>query len=114
MKKIKELLPALGLVVASVAGALAAVLTDNQITTPELLGLTLLVLAGFTTYIVPRVEGVTWLKPAIAAAFAGVEALGAVLSDGISGSEWVLVGAAVVGAVNVAVTNRLVPITVSP
>ena len=109
--KLKELLPFLGLVLAVVLSYLTTALTDNRVNTEELLNLGIVLTNALTVYILPRLEGVLWLKPATAVTLALLQALTSYLTDGISASEWPLLGLAALGALGVVVTNKQVPLT---
>jgi hypothetical protein len=111
MRALKQYLPALSLVLATVLSALAAAWTDDRVTTPELLSLAVTALTAFSVYVVPRAVEAPWLKPAVAAVLAGVNAFQAFLTDGVSKAEWVLVALAILGALGVVVTNGQVPVT---
>lgn len=108
---IKQYLPSLGLVLAAALSFLATALGDSTLTLGEALNLGIVILTGVATYIVPRLEGLEWLKPATAGGLAALQALVSLLTDGITSAEWMLIGLSVLGALGVAVTNKNVPLT---
>jgi len=111
MQELKQYLPSLGLVIAAALSFMATALGDNTLTLGEALNLGIVILTGVATYIVPRLEGAEWLKPATAGGLAALQALVSLLTDGITAAEWMLIGLAVLGALGVAVTNKHVPVT---
>ncbi len=108
---LKAYAPSLGMILAAVLSYLAAALTDNVLTTAELGTACITALSALLVYVVPRLPGVLWLKPAISAALVLVNGIMAALTNGISGSEWVLIGLQVLGSLGVLATNRHVPVT---
>lgn len=107
---LKQYLPLFALVVAAVLSGLATALTDNRVDNAELLSLFILGVNALATYVVPRVEGLPWLKPVVSALLVGLQALFSYLTDGVTGQEWVLVALAALGAVGVAATNKQAPL----
>lgn len=111
MSSLKEYLPSLGLVLASVLSALAVALGDDRLQLGEALGLGVVLTTAVATYIVPRAQNATWLKPAVAAVGALFGALVMYLTDNeLTSAEWPLVALAVLGALGVVVTNGGVPV----
>lgn len=109
---IKQYLPSLGLVLATVLGAGYTALQDNRIDASEFFMILTTFCTAFTTYIVPRAAGARWLKPATAVVGAVITTLGAAfITDGISGQEWVLVALSGLAALGVLGTNAQVPLT---
>lgn len=89
----KFIVAALGIVL----GALAAALGDNLITVDEAVNLVIVALGAVATYIVPNLEtGIRrYSKLIVGALTAGVTLLASLTSDGITLSEWLMVGAAI-------------------
>lgn len=87
-------------VVGVVLAAVAAALVDGQITADEAVNLGLLALGAVTTYVVPNLEaGVgRYLKLIVSAIAAGLTLLASSLTDGVTLSEWLMIGAAVLAA----------------
>lgn len=110
---VRQYLPSIGMTVAAVLSYLAAALTDNVLTTAELGTACITALSALLVYIVPKVPGALWLKPAIGGALVVVNGIMAALTNGISGSEWVLIALQLLGALGVAATNQHVPVTTS-
>lgn len=110
MQKLKEYYPALAMVFVAVASSFAAVITDDKITSNEAVLLGLSILAALSTYIVPRVPSAPWLKSAIAFLFAGLTALQAALTDGVTTAEVVLIVIAAFGGIGVLITQSNAPV----
>lgn len=110
---IKQYLPVFGMLFAAVLQALYTAVGDNRLTTVEVLTLFLALTGAVTTYVVPRLESATWLKPVTAGATAAGVAAVAGLSDGaLSAQDWVTVGIQLlVGFGVVFATNKEVPVT---
>jgi len=111
LRPLQQYLPSIGLTLAAVLSYLAAALTDDRLTTAELGTACITALSALLVYIVPKVPGVLWLKPGIGVALVVVNGIMAGLTDGISGSEWVLIALQALGAAGVIVTNGKVPVT---
>jgi hypothetical protein len=111
---IKQYLPALGMVAATLLSSLWVALGDNVISASEWFVVTASGLGAFATYIVPRVsEGLPWLKIAVSGVTAAVVAAGAAFaSNGISGQEWMMIGTQLLVGLGIVVgTGKQVPIT---
>ena len=110
---IKQYLPVFGMLLAAVLQALYTAVGDNRLTMVEVLTLFLALTGAVTTYVVPRLESATWLKPVTAGATAAGVAAVAGLSDGaLSAQDWVTVGIQLlVGFGVVFATNKEVPVT---
>lgn len=110
---IKEYLPVLGMLLATVLQVLYVALQDNVVTGVEALNLFIALVGAVTLYVVPRFPGVLWLKPVVAAITAALMVFAdAMLSVGISPQTWVMAGIQfLVGLGIVAATNKNVPLT---
>lgn len=110
---LRQYLPALGMVLATVLGVGYTALQDNSISATEFFMIMTSLCGAVSTYIVPRVSTHKWLKPAVAALTAAVNAgAAAIVTPGISMQEWVMIGIQVlVGLGIVASTNANVPLT---
>lgn len=113
MKALKQYLPVLGMVLATVLGALYVAVQDNVLTLSEILALAISLCGALTTYVVPRLETMQWLKVAVAGVTAALVFAVSALADGsISMSEWVQVGIQLLAGLGiVAMTNSNVPVT---
>ena len=87
-------------IVGVVLAAVAAALVDGLLTPDEAVNLALLSLGAIATYLVPNLEaGIgRYLKLIIAALSAGLTLLASSLTDGVTLSEWLMIGAAVLAA----------------
>ena len=109
---VKQYLPVLGMVLATLLGAFYIALGDNKIEPSEWFMIVTQMTGSVTVYVVPRLATLTWLKPAVAAVTVGVSTAGAAfITDGISSQEWMNIGITVLGALGVVVTNSQVPVT---
>lgn len=113
MKALKQYLPVLGMVLATVLGALYVAVQDNTLSLSEILALAISLCGALTTYVVPRLETMQWLKVAVAGVTAALVFAVSALADGsISMSEWVQVGIQLLAGLGiVAMTNSNVPVT---
>jgi hypothetical protein len=108
---LKQYLPALGSVLVVVITVLAGALTDNRITMPELVVIVVALANAVMTYIVPRTTQWPWLKIAVTAVLAAVNALQGYLTDGLTANELLLVLVAGIGATGVvAATSKYAPL----
>jgi len=84
-------------IVGVVLAALAAALVDGVITPDEAVNLGLLSLGAIATYVVPNLEAGLgrYLKLIVSAIAAGLTLLASSLTDGVTLSEWLMIGAAV-------------------
>lgn len=113
MKVLKQYLPALGMVLATILGTLYASVADNSLSLTEFLTIIISLVGALTTYVVPRLESALWLKTALAGLTAAlVFAVSAVVDGVISPQEWVMVGIQLLAGLGiVAATNKNVPVT---
>lgn len=113
MKVLKQYLPALGMVLATILGTLYAAVADNSLSLTEFLTIIISLVGALTTYVVPRLESALWLKTALAGLTAAlVFAVSAVVDGVISPQEWVMVGIQLLAGLGiVAATNKNVPVT---
>jgi hypothetical protein len=113
MNALKPYLPSLGMILAAVLQALYAALDDGKVSSQELLTLFIALLGAVTLYIVPKVQGATWLKPLVAGLTAAGVAGQTAYADGhLSAQDYVTVLIQLlVGFGIVLGTNRHVPET---
>lgn len=113
MKALKQYLPSLGMVLATVLGVLYTAMQDNVLSLSEFLMLMISLAGAVTTYIVPRAESIPWLKILMAGVTAALTfAVSALVDGSISTQEWVMVGIQLLAGLGlVASTNAQVPIT---
>lgn len=111
MKALRPYLPSLGMVLAATLAALWTAASDDKITATEGFMVASAMLGALTVYIVPRMTSVGWLKPVVAAATAGVSALGAAfISDGVSMQEAFTIAIQVLAGFGIVLgTNKYVP-----
>ena len=112
MRYIKPYLPSLGMVLATVLGALYAAFADNTLSLTEFLTLVISLVGAITTYIVPRLPQAPWLKTLLAGVTAALVFAVAALVDGeISSQEWVMVFIQLLAGLGiVAATSKNAPI----
>lgn len=111
MERIKEYLPSIGMAVAAVLSVFVASTSDNRLSADEVANLVLAALGAIVTFIVPRLQGVQWLKPAVAAVTAALQFAVSVWADGITMNEWAQIILTALGALGVLATNTQVPLT---
>lgn len=90
-------------VLLAVAGVLVTALTDNVVTTPELVNVAIIGVGAVGIYVVPNApEGVArFMKTAVAFVAAALVALASFLSDGITTSEWLQIAVAAFAGIGV-------------
>lgn len=90
-------------VLLAVAGVLVTALTDNIVTTPELVNVGIIGVGAVGIYVVPNApEGAArFLKTAVAFIAAALVALASFLSDGITTSEWLQIAVAAFAGIGV-------------
>jgi hypothetical protein len=114
MKTLRQYLPSLGMAFAAVLSILYTAFQDNVLSLTEVLNLLIASVGAFVTFILPRLEGVQWLKVVCSAVTAGLVFLVSAFADnqGMSSQEWVMLGIQVlVGLGVVAGFTKDVPIT---
>ena len=84
---------------------------DRHVSGPEAVAIAIAAFTAALTWLVPLVPSAPWTKTAIGAALAGLQVLATVLDGGVSGSDWLLIAAAVTGALGIAVAPATSPAT---
>ena len=95
-----------GILAATVLSAILAALTGDQHVSPtEWVNVAIGAVGVLTVYVVPNVEGSIgkYAKAAVAGAAAVLALLQSLISDGISGTEWIQLALAMLGALGVGV-----------
>jgi hypothetical protein len=109
---VKQYLPVLGMVLATVLGAFYIALGDNKIDPSEWFVIVTQMTGSVTVYVVPRLSTLLWLKPVVAAITVAVSTAGAAfISEGISAQEWVNIAIVFLGGLGVVLSNKKVPVT---
>jgi hypothetical protein len=110
---LKQYLPTIGLIIATVASVFVTSASDNVLTGTEIGNLFLALLGAVARYLVPRLPGKVGyaLKPVITFATAALQAALSYTSNGISMSEWAMVALTALAALGVVATNKYVPTT---
>lgn len=113
MKALKQYLPTLGMVLATVLGVLYTAFADSQLTVGEILALALSLCGAVTTYVVPRLHTMLWLKTAVAGVTAALVFMVSAVAEGpMTAQSWVMVFIQLLAGLGiVAVTNKNVPVT---
>ena len=113
MKALKQYLPVLGMVLATVLGTLYSAVADNVLSLTEFLTIAISLVGALTTYVVPRLQTMPWLKVLLAGVTAAlVFAVSALVDGSISSQEWVMIFIQLLAGLGiVAVTNKNVPVT---
>lgn len=95
-----------GILVATILSAVLAALTGDQTIDPtEWINVLIGAVGVVVVYVVPNVEGSIgkYAKGAVAVAMAGLVFLQSGISDGMTSTEWIQLGLAMLGAVGVGV-----------
>lgn len=113
MKALKQYLPVLGMVLATVLGTLYTAVADSRLDLTEALTLAISLCGALTTYVVPRLQSAMWLKLAVSGVTAAlVFAVSALVDGAISPQEWVMIVIQLLAGLGiVAATNKYVPVT---
>lgn len=90
-------------VLLAIAGVLVTALTDNVVTTPELVNVGIIGVGAVGIYVVPNApEGAArFMKTAVAFVVAALVALASFLTDGITTSEWLQIAVAAFAGIGV-------------
>lgn len=90
-------------VLLAIAGVLVTALTDNIVTTPELVNVGIIGVGAVGVYVVPNApEGAArFLKTAVAFVAAALVALASFLTDGITTAEWLQIAVAAFAGIGV-------------
>lgn len=98
-------------VLLAVAGVLVTALTDNIVTTPELVNVGIIGVGAVGIYVVPNApEGAArFMKTAVAFVAAALVALSSFLSDGITPSEWLQIAIAAFAGIGVYIIPNEAP-----
>ena len=110
MERIKEYLPSIGMAIAAVLSVFVASTSDNRLTSDEIGNLLLAALGAVLVYIVPRLPGAKWLKPAVGATTAALQAALSMWVDGITANEWAQIILTALGFLGILATNKQVPL----
>lgn len=89
---LKQYLPVLGMVLATLLSTFYVALGDEVISPSEWFMVTTSFLGAVTTYVVPRFNEFAWLKTIVSAFTLAVTAAGAAfITNGISSQEWMMI-----------------------
>lgn len=110
---LKQYLPTIAVIVASVLSVFVTAATDNVLTGTEVGNLFLATLGGVLIYLVPKLPGSVgyMLKTGVTVAIAIVQAVLSFSSNGISLSEYGQIGLTALAALGVVATTKFVPTT---
>lgn len=99
-------------VLLAVAGVLVAALSDNVVTTPELVNIGIIGVGAVGVYLVPNLPAGPgrWFKTGVAFVVAALVALASFLSDGITPAEWLQVAVAAFAGIGVYIIPNEAPI----
>ena len=110
---LKQYLPTIALIVASVLSVFVTASSDNILSGTEIGNLFLALLAAVMLYLVPKLPGAVGylLKTGITAATAILQAALSFSSNGITMNEWAQVGLTALAALGVVASTKFVPTT---
>lgn len=81
---------------------------DHHVDPSEGVAIAIAACTAVLTYLAPLAPGAPWIKTAVGAILAGLQVLAtAIVGGGINGNDWLLVAAAVAGALGIAVTPAM-------
>jgi hypothetical protein len=75
---------------------------DGHIDPAEGVAIAIAACTAALTWLVPLVPGAPWTKTAVGALLAGLQVAATVIVGGIGGDDWILIAAAVLGALGIA------------
>lgn len=84
---------------------------DRHVSGPEAVAIAIAACTAALTWLVPLVPSAPWTKTAVGAALAGLQVLATVLDGGVDGNDWLLILAAVAGALGIAAAPAVSPKT---
>lgn len=84
---------------------------DHRIDPSEGVAIAIAACTAALTWLVPLVPSAPWTKTAIGALLAGLQVAATVIVGGVDGNDWMLIAAAVVGALGIAVAPATSPST---
>ena len=92
-------------IAAAALVVLGAALTDNEVTTVELVNIAIAIVTAIGVYLVPNLDDGPrrYAKAIVAFLGAALAALLTVLTDGVTASEWITVVLAALGAIGVTI-----------
>lgn len=109
---LKQYMPVLGMVLATVLSALFTAMQDNILSASEGMFLMISLSGAVTTYVVPRFSDVNWLKILMSGVTAALATAVALVSDGLNGQDWVMIAIQLLAGLGiVTMTNSAVPET---
>ena len=76
---------------------------DHHVSAAESVSIAIAAFTAALTWLVPLAPGAPWTKTAVGAALAGLQVAATVIGGGVSGADWLMIGAAVLGALGIAV-----------
>jgi hypothetical protein len=74
---------------------------DNHVDPDEGVAIAIAACTAALTYLVPLAPGARWTKTAIGAVLAGLQVAATVIVGGVDGNDWLLIAAAVLGALGI-------------
>ena len=115
---LRQYLPILGMVLVVVLQAVYTAFNDSKLSPVELLNIMLALAGAITVYVVPKLAGLIWLKPLVAAVTAALMVFLDAFSKepfAVSPQTWIMAAIQfLVGLGIVAYGNRDVPLTSTP
>lgn len=84
---------------------------DQHIDPSEVLAIAIAVCTAILTYLAPLAPTATWVKTAVGAVLAGLQVAATVIVGGVDGNDWLLIAAAVLGALGITLAPAYSPAT---
>lgn len=82
---------------------------DGHIDPSEGVAIAIAACTAILTWLAPLAPGAPWVKTAVGAVLAGLQVAATVIVGGLDGNDWMLIVAAIVGALGIAVAPAISP-----
>jgi hypothetical protein len=82
---------------------------DHHVDPSEGVAIAIAVCTNGLIFLVPLAPGARWTKTAIGATLAGLQVVTVVIVGGIDGNDWILIAAAVIGALGITAAPAISP-----
>lgn len=84
---------------------------DHHVDPDEGVAIAIAACTAILTYLAPLAPGARWIKTAVGAVLAGLQVAATVIIGGIDGNDWILITAAVLGALGITFAPAISPRT---
>lgn len=104
----KSILAALYAIAVTVMPQLSG---DGKVDPAEGIAIAIAICTALLTYLVPLIPSAPWVKTAIGAVLAGLQVATTVIAGGVDSNDWILIAAAILGALGIALAPAMSPKT---